>query len=366
MNVRDELYAIAREHLRNVSRSGPSDVRATCPFHSLGNEVTMTLSFSLDKGLFWCFSCGAKGNLRQFLERMEVSPFDINHGPPSYLIAELQRTHPYEEKNPAHKFWGEELVPEGLLGLFSTHPPMQLIDDGFDPELLATYDVGYDKHFERITFALRDIDGNLVGISGRATRKDQKPRYKVYTKELSFYGIPPAKCDKSHLIYNGHRIFPALYDIKRPSVILVEGFKACIWVEQAGFPNVLALLGSKLSFEQQLLLEMLGGEYVLFFDNDPAGLQCTEHVARTLRAPCRVAALPPDIKQPTDLGKEEVGEVLRQAEDSVPWILGRSHVQQTHEALVRATVPSDARAGSAGAGAGPRPGGAARRQVRQR
>ena len=60
------LQAIS-PYLENIRRAGPENIMATCPFHTMVDYVSVTLSFNLVRGVFFCFSCKTKGNLRTFL-----------------------------------------------------------------------------------------------------------------------------------------------------------------------------------------------------------------------------------------------------------------------------------------------------------
>jgi DNA primase len=69
------------------------------------------------------------------------------------------------------------------------------------------------------------------------------------------------------------------------TVYIVEGFKACLWMIQAGFKNTVAAMGSYLSERQQRLIHRLGGNVVLCFDNDEAGRRATQQVGNLLWRP---------------------------------------------------------------------------------
>ncbi len=66
------------------------------------------------------------------------------------------------------------------------------------------------------------------------------------------------------------------------TLIIVEGFKACLWLLQHGYWNTVALMGSRVSRRQMQLLFRLRANFVLFLDRDPAGLQGMLHDGREM------------------------------------------------------------------------------------
>lgn len=209
----------------------------------------------------------------------------------------LQKTHFLAHRNP---FEADFKLPDFLIGLFD-FLPLKLKDDGFDPDLLRKLEIGYDRRNERITYPLRDMYGNLAGFSGGAMWPDQKPKYKVYQGRRKAanrkwipgdFGeefdaqYPDYRCENHDFLWNFHRVFPTLNTSEADdTVYVVEGFKACLWMLQAGFENVVALMGSYISDRQQRMLHMVGGRVVLFLDNDDAGRKATFNVGDLLWRP---------------------------------------------------------------------------------
>ena len=312
MSDRDTIYALVKQHLHKVKRSGPDNIMASCPFHQSDDpHGSTTFSMSMSRGIFYCFSCTASGSLKDFLKGIGVPPYEVGtlYAP---LIERMRLNAPPPKS--VHKFdpHSNELLPENLLGLFD-YCPIRLRDVGFQEQTLQHFDIGYDFYHNRITFPLRDVDGQLVGISGRRTEGDG-PRFKIYKEEYKVWGLPARQqVDRGVLLWNIHRAGPECILTQRP-IILVEGFKACMWVWQAGFTNVVALLGNRVTVEQKWMLDHLGVPVILMLDGDEAGREGTVRSGLTLAKSMSVKVTRlPEHEQPNDLTVEQLN---RQLDDS--------------------------------------------------
>jgi DNA primase len=172
----------------------------------------------------------------------------------------------------------------------------------------------------RITFPLRELDGTLVGISGRDFTETAKLRYKIYDDEYEKWGLPRHDTHKSQLLWNGHIVYPQLYHETMP-IILVEGFKACMKVVQAGAFNTVATLGNRPSYKQRNLCERMGSEIWLFYDNNAAGLKGSVISGMEFGLPVRIVPYPDEREQPSDLTSEEIQLALMKAQDFTRWLL---------------------------------------------
>lgn len=135
----------------------------------------------------------------------------------------------------------------------------------FDQSIGVQNNIGFDKNEKRITFPIRDPFGKLVAISGRAIKSWQIPRYKTY-RFSSIPGYTPQ--NRSHLylidqVYPKH-FFNPLY--KGPTIV-VEGYKAALWLTQLGYDAV-AVQGSQITSAQLKWLSRIGGEKIIFLDNE--------------------------------------------------------------------------------------------------
>ena len=313
MSDADTVYAIAKKHLQQLKRSGPDNITAACPFHVSNNpHGSTTFSMSLSRGVFWCFSCHASGNLQRFLLDIGVAPYAIKLQY-EFLIERLRLHAP--PKKDIRKFDPKvnEPLPENLLGVFD-YCPSRLLDAGFEEETLRFFDIGFDFQHNMTTFPLRDLEGNLVGISGRRGEEGWGPRYKIYKEEYKAWGLPRSKDpNRGVLLWNIHRASPECM-LKEKPIILVEGFKACMWVWQAGFTNVAALIGSRITDEQLWILEQYGSPVILMLDGDPAGRSGTLGSGRKLQQSLfvKVAHLADD-EQPDGLTTEQVRHAIEEA-----------------------------------------------------
>jgi len=156
----------------------------------------------------------------------------------------------------------------------------------------------------RVVFPIHDEWGRLVAYAGRAL-DGSAPRYRF-----------PAGFYKSQVLFNYHRAAAAAGN----TVVVVEGFFDCLRVTQAGFPNVVALLGTAL-YERPA--ELLRGRFdgvVLMLDGDAAGRPAQEGIARRLRQwrQVRVVGLPDGV-QPDSLPEWRLRELLGSATVGRVW-----------------------------------------------
>lgn len=329
----EDVFALATQHLHSVRKTGNQNVMAFCPFHT--NHHTPAFCLSLVSGLWICFSCKRTGNLEMLLRDLGV-PGSVIHTQYRYVIEDAAQHLEVERRrfDPLRpQITSEEPLPEGFLGLFDLCP-LALLDEGFSPAVLQDFDIGFDAVHHRITYPLRDLHGSLVGINGRTVINDT-PRYKVYDTEYEHWQLPrrDAQKDKSAaILWNAHRIYKEVFNRTNASIVLVEGFKACMWLTQLGVENVVALMGSYMSDRQRWLLERFGATVYIMLDNDEAGEKATrgfidprgrfhpgipEQLSGAL--PVRIAAYDKQKKQPSDLAQDEVIEALQQAKDYHLW-----------------------------------------------
>lgn len=328
-----ELEALVQSLFVVTHRSGKSDWMISCPFHlnRMGlPEATGSLSFSITKGLWYCHTCGEGGGLRKLLGKLGLTEGDIS---PEILASLEEQRRPLRSPywTPKVSIDREYRLPESVLGLFDTRPrvPKVCLDWGFTAETIRLFDFGYDRKYLRITFPLRDYLGNLVGFSGR-TLGSSKARYKVYGEvEYEGWNLPARpfndvdetreslengdKGNKSKIIWNYDRVNAALRTTTDAPILVTEGFKACAWLVQLGFPFTVALLGSNMSSAQGALLERLGGTLYLFLDNDTAGEKKHDIGQRLANQGCNVRIPTYPTRQPDTLSVDQVHLAMREA-----------------------------------------------------
>jgi len=324
IDITEEIYNLAQERLGRIRRSGAENIMALCPFH---DDTQASFAMSLINGVFFCHSCHAAGSLQTFLRRMGTGAAEINYRY-DVLLKEAKKHIPKPPDPEKPGVFELKPIEEGFLGLFEMCPT-SLLEDGFTEETLMHFEVGYDKWHRRVTYPLRDIQGQLVGLSGR-NLTDDWPKYKVYDKEYKIWGLPErTSWDKRMILYNAFATYPPLmqFDQCARYLAIVEGFKAAMWLYQSGIRNVNALLGSYLSWEQKWIIEHVGVPVYMFLDNNNAGitgtLKASEAITksvdvRVVEYPDRLAG---DSKaQPDDLHPDEVQQQFRTAVTYTRWL----------------------------------------------
>jgi len=146
----------------------------------------------------------------------------------------------------------------------------------------------------RMVFPIHNERGELVAYAGR-TMDGREPRY-----------LFPPGFRKSQVVFNFHRAVEAAAR-RGGVVIVVEGFFDCLKVHQAGYGNVVALMGTSLSDRQSELLDTFR-ELVVMLDGDEAGRRASRVLAA--RWPAASMAWVPAGRQPDQLSSEEIERIL--------------------------------------------------------
>ncbi len=274
-----------------------------CPFH---NEKSPSFSVSQGKQMYYCFGCGAGGNVFTFL--MEYENFSFGEAvealaqragvdlprqetPGMRQEADL-RQKLLEVNKEAGKFYYmmlrsqqgsramEYFVKRGLLietmqkfglgccGQYSDMLYRYLKQKGYEDSLLRdsgliTYDErhgGRDKFFNRAMFPIMNVHNKIIGFGGRVMG-DGEPKYlnspetKIFDKSRNLYGLNFARITK------------------KPQLLLCEGYMDVIALHQAGFDNAVASLGTSLTSGHASLLKRYTKEVYLTFDSDGAGVK---------------------------------------------------------------------------------------------
>jgi len=191
-----------------------------------------------------------------------------------------------------------------LKNLSAVHPFFQ--ERSIAPETIQYFGLGLCSRGlmkDRIVFPLHRPDGKLIGYLGRTVRE--------VTPENPKWLLPPGLV-KPKVLFNFHRVAG-----KGNTVIVVEGPLDLVAVHQAGFPNVIALLGKELlsdgslSYDHPRLITRNFEKAVLMLDGDPDGQAAAVEIASRL-APkmfVRIVSLPPD-KDPSDLNPADLRQAL--------------------------------------------------------
>lgn len=298
------------EHYRvRLKRVRKDYLRGLCPLPTHGSKQSRE-SFGVDTGrkVWACHStscCQARqgkvgGNILDLVACMEAcsireaglrlrawSGASGETGLPDQLVSKGKRSGRSQEELPRLSF---------TLRL-QWHPYLE--QRGIQRQTAAWFGVGYygGSGFlrGRMVFPIHDERGELVGYAGR-TMDGREPRY-----------LFPPGFRKSQVVFNLHRAVEVA--TRQGGVaIVVEGFFDCLKVHQAGYGNVVALMGASISDRQSELLDSFR-ELVVMLDGDEAGRRTSRVLAA--RWPAATMAWVPAGWQPDQMSSEEIERILR-------------------------------------------------------
>lgn len=266
---------------------------ALCPFHQ---ERKASLRVNLERKVFYCFGCEAKGTILDFVAKIEC----VSLPRAAAIIAECCGIPPGEEKLPRKRITplgrpaatteapvptrGPINPPLGFtLNLEHRHPYLE--ERGVTPETVEVFGLGYATHGIMkglVCIPIHDERGNLVAYAGRWPADDLPDGEARYRLPLGF--------KKSRVLFNLHRVAGAEH------LVIVEGFWSVFRLHGLGVPAV-ALMGLSLFEEQQTLLARSGARSLtLLLDADRPGRDAVRRLVPRL-APhffVRVPGLPED------------------------------------------------------------------------
>ncbi len=296
-----------------------------CPLHDERRYNKDAFSVNTARNIFHCFACGASGNVLDFVcQRENLEPREAALALQERFLSDQpeaakerqprQRAKEREDAKSAEA--SEDQVSEGgpvlvnppltfeLKNLDSKHPYPN--DRGLDQKAIATFGLGYCNRGlmqGRIVIPLHNERGELVGYAGRwpGEPPEGEPKYKF-----------PPKFHKSGVLFNLHRIDAS--EAQDKGLIVVEGFFGVFRLWQSQFYNVVALMGTALTPEQErLLLGVLGerGKVVLLLDNDEPGREATARIVERLvgKVVVRVVDLGA-ASEPEELSVKQAQELL--------------------------------------------------------
>ncbi len=305
-----------------------------CPFHG---EKTASFNLYPETNSFYCFGCGAGGDVITFIKRIEnldyIDAIKLLADRSGMKMPEMRqendqtsrlRMRILEANREAARLYHAALYrPEGRVALDYYHdrgytdatikhfglgfaPPgwdyllKGLRQKGFkDEELVAAFLAAkgrnggtYDVFRNRVMIPIIDIRGNVVGFGGRVL-DDSKPKYINTEGTLAF--------SKSRNLF-------ALNFAKNTGreLNLCEGYMDVIAMHQAGFTNTVAALGTSFPEEQMQLIARYADRINLIFDADSAGQKATRRAIENLRRTgldVRVVTIP-DGKDPDEFIKK--------------------------------------------------------------
>ncbi len=324
-----------------------------CPFH---NEKSSSFSVSPGKQMYYCFGCGAGGNVFTFLMNYENYTFGeavkaladragVNLPEIEYSAEakkkDSRRARLLEINKEAAKYYyyllrskqgevgmryltdrklSQETMQKFGLG-YSSKYSNDLIGylkkKGYEETLikdagLANVDEKhgmYDKFWNRVMFPIQDINHRVIGFGGRVMGEGtpkylNSPETEIFDKSRNLYGLNFARTARKN------------------NIILCEGYMDVISMHQAGFTQAVASLGTSFTAGQANLLRRYADHVILSYDSDGAGVKAALRAIGILKEvglTGKVLNLEP-YKDPDEFiknkGAEAFQERLDQAENS--------------------------------------------------
>ena len=310
IKYRNDLGELAASYMQ-LKRRGRNLV-GLCPFHG---EKTPSFNIYTENGSFYCFGCGVGGDVITFVKKIE----NLDYMEAVKFLAERAgmsmpeddyddsvsklRTRIYEANREAARFFYAKLMSKegseglaylrnrGLADSTIRHFGLGFAPDerfalgnhlrsrGFSENEMIAANLVFksrsgnsvlDRFYNRVMFPIIDVRGNVIAFGGRIMT-DQKPKYLntsdtlVFNKSYNLFSLNNAKNSKSD------------------SLILCEGYMDVISLNQAGFTNAVATLGTALTADQAALMKRYCKEVILCYDADEAGQKATARAIDILR-----------------------------------------------------------------------------------
>jgi len=298
------LEAVLRHYQVPSLRRRRNQLEGCCPIH--GGKRDDSFRASLSKNVFHCFACQAQDNVLDFVAAMEKCSI-------REAACRLQRWFG-EAAPPAHAAQGSVPKRELVREKEGCNPPLRFVLTGvdhghgyleqrsIDRATAVEFGVGFyggpGLMSGRIVIPIRNSRGEIVAYAGR-TLNGELPKYKL-----------PAGFRKGWELFNIQRA--AATSSQR--VIVVEGYFDCVRVHQAGFPFVVALMGSCLSTSQERVLAERFERVLLMLDGDAAGRAASRVIRTRLCEKCSVALVNvPEGAQPDQLSLTVIQDLIFEA-----------------------------------------------------
>ncbi len=300
----------------SLKRNGTSHV-GLCPFH---REKTPSFHVDEDKQLFYCFGCGAGGNIFDFVMRAENLDFvdalqflaqragvtleeeknasksrteeENNKRKRLYELNRLAARYFYDNLNRpeakiAHEYMKKRGLTQKTAVKFGVGYALDSWDDllktmqekGYTPQELVEGGLAvknekgriYDKFRNRLMFPIIDVRGNVIAFGGRALSDDpakymNSPETPVFFKGRNLFALNLAKSVGA-----------------KDGLILVEGYMDVISLYQNGIVNAVAGLGTALTEDQARLLKRYASQVYVCYDSDEAGQKAAQKAITLLK-----------------------------------------------------------------------------------
>ena len=323
-----------------------------CPFH---NEKSPSFSVSPSKQMYYCFGCGAGGNVITFVMEYENYSFmealqmladragvalpKQEYSKEAKEAADLRTALLEINRMAANYYYFQLTNPQGEVG-YRYLRDRQLADDtirhfglgfanktsddlyrylrakGYDDKILKETGLvtieergAHDKFWNRVMFPIMDVNNRVIGFGGRVMGAGEpkylnSPETKLFDKSRNLYGLNYARLSREKYI------------------LICEGYMDVIAMHQAGFTNAVASLGTAFTTQHAALLKRYTDKVVLTYDSDGAGTKAARRAIPILRdvgMSIRVLNMQPH-KDPDEfiknMGAEAFRERIEQARNS--------------------------------------------------
>lgn len=323
-----------------------------CPFH---NEKSPSFSVSPDKQMYYCFGCGAGGNVITFVMEYENYSFKEalesladrvgmelpkeEESKEARAHAELRVTLLKINKLAANYFYFQLKQPQGKQGYdyltgrklsdetirrfglgfankTSNDLYLYLKSKNYSDQVLAQTGLvtveergSHDKFWNRVMFPIMDVNNRVIGFGGRVMG-DGTPKYlnspetRLFDKSRNLYGLNYARTSREKYM------------------LVCEGYMDVIALHQAGFTNAVASLGTAFTSQHGMILKRYTDQVILTYDSDGAGVKAALRAIPILKdvgISCKVLNMKP-YKDPDEfiknLGAEAFRERIEKARNS--------------------------------------------------
>ena len=324
-----------------------------CPFH---NEKSPSFSVSPGKQMYYCFGCGAGGNVLTFVMEYENYTFQealqsladragvtlpkMEYSKEAREQAEFRARLLEVNKLAANYFYYQMKQPQGKIAYEYFHDKRKLTDEtmlrfglgysnktsddlyrflkekGYNDAFLSQTGLvtieergGRDKFWNRVMFPIMDVNNRVIGFGGRVMG-DGEPKYlnspetKLFDKSRNLYGLNYARTTREKYM------------------LVCEGYLDVISMHQAGFTNAVASLGTAFTSQHAGVLKRYTDQVILTYDSDGAGIKAALRAIPILRdagISARVLNMKP-YKDPDEfiknMGADAFKERIAQAKNS--------------------------------------------------
>lgn len=311
VRTRSDIVDIISGYVR-LQKKG-SNLFGLCPFH---HEKSPSFSVSPSKQMYYCFGCGASGNVITFVMEYENYSFQeavqllaersgiqlpkMEYSKEQRAMADRRAALLAANKLAANYFYYQLKQPQGKAGY------AYLAGRGLTDETIRRFGLGYankvrddlyrylrskgyedaflkdsglvtieergtrDKFYNRVMFPIMDVNSRVVGFGGRVLG-DGEPKYlnspetALFDKSRNLYGLNYARTSRERHMF------------------LCEGYMDVIAMQQAGFTNAVASLGTAFTERHAILLKRYTDQVILTFDSDGAGVKAALRAIPMLR-----------------------------------------------------------------------------------